>query len=237
MTIIWHPSPNFDARQIEGEADRRLPDLLVMHYTGMETGEAALERLCDPDHEIRVSAHYLVMEDGTIYQMVREEDRAWHAGVSYWQGDTNNNACSVGIEIVNPGHEFGYRPFPQVQMDAVLRLAQGIIARHDIQPQRIVGHSDVAPARKTDPGELFPWRWLAEQGVGFWPEAEDRDSSPATIDFAQLNQVGYGPLDKMQQDESFQKQVIEAFQRRYRPENINGQWDAGCQALLAQLLA
>ena len=158
------PSPNFDERGSDTPVD-----ILLMHYTGMETGAAALSRLCDAD--ARVSAHYTVDEDGTIYAHVPEDKRAWHAGKSYWAGATDINARSIGIEIVNPGHEFGYRAFPDRQIEAVMELSQNIIARHSIPKERVLGHSDVAPARKQDPGELFPWSTLAAAGIGLWPQS------------------------------------------------------------------
>src|SRR5215510_11405009 len=133
----------------------------------METGAAAVARLCDA--EAKVSAHYTVDEDGTIYAHVPEGQRAWHAGASWWAGERNVNGRSIGIEIVNPGHEFGYRSFPDAQIDAVIRLSLEILSRHAIPPERVIGHSDVAPARKQDPGELFPWKTLATAGVGLWP--------------------------------------------------------------------
>src|SRR5262249_6695143 len=142
-------------------------DMLVLHYTGMRTGEAALERLCDP--VAKVSSHYLVEEDGTTWRLVPEEKRAWHAGVSFWAGERDINDFSIGIELVNPGHEFGYRPFPEAQMQALEALARDIVDRHAIRPHRVVGHSDVAPTRKTDPGELFDWARLARKGIGLWP--------------------------------------------------------------------
>src|SRR5690242_5008569 len=152
-------SPNFGQRI--GVAR---PDMIILHYTGMKTGEGAEAWLCTP--ESQVSSHYLVHEDGRIVQMVRESDRAWHAGKSFWGGVTDINSHSIGIEIVNPGHEFGYRSFPPGQIAAVIGLCQGIVARHPIPPQRVLAHSDVATGRKVDPGERFPWRQLAEAGIG-----------------------------------------------------------------------
>jgi N-acetylmuramoyl-L-alanine amidase len=159
--LIFAPSPNFDVRP--GPVD-----VLVLHYTGMQSAGAALERLCDP--VAKVSSHYLVDEDGTAYRLVEEQNRAWHAGVSSWRGVARLNDASIGIEIVNPGHEFGYRAFPEAQMAAVLELCRGIIGRHKIPARNVVAHSDIAPDRKQDPGELFPWRWLAGEGVGLWTD-------------------------------------------------------------------
>ena len=165
MKIEAHPSPNFN--------DRKHPiDMLVLHYTGMETGQAALDRMCDPAAE--VSAHYMIWEDGRIVQLVGEDKRAWHAGVSSWKGEEDLNSRSIGIEIVNGGHDWPLPgevlpPYPQVQIDALIRLTHGILDRWDIPQTRIVGHSDIAPARKTDPGEHFPWAQLARSGIGLWP--------------------------------------------------------------------
>src|SRR6202158_1958167 len=156
------PSPNHDERK-----QGRLPDMIVLHYTGMPTGEAALARLCSSDS--KVSSHYVVFEDGRIVQCVPERLRAWHAGVSSWAGETDINSCSIGIEIVNPGYEFGYRDFPLRQIAAVITLCKTIITlRGPISAERILGHSDVAPARKQDPGEKFPWELLSESGIGHW---------------------------------------------------------------------
>ena len=154
--MIDCPSPNFDER------DARV-SMLVLHYTGMEDAASAIARLRDP--EAKVSCHYLVDEDGRILRLVDEGKRAWHAGRSYWRGIHGVNAASIGIEIVNPGHEFGYRPFPEEQMDALVPLVADIVRRHGIWPSNVVGHSDVAPDRKQDPGELFDWALLARHGV------------------------------------------------------------------------
>src|SRR3954470_15145362 len=155
------PSPNHDARKLG-------IDMLVLHYTGMKTAEDALARLTDPD--AKVSSHYLVSEDGGIDQLVPEARRAWHAGLSSWKGITDINSCSIGVEIVNPGHEFGYRDFPGQQIDAVIALSRDIIARHHIRRERVLAHSDQAPLRKNDPGEKFPWAGLGAAGVGLWIE-------------------------------------------------------------------
>src|SRR6516225_11548293 len=144
-------------------------DMLVLHYTGMESAPAALERLCDPT--ARVSAHYVVEENGRIWRLVPEVRRAFHAGVSCWEGERDLNAVSLGIEIVNPGHEWGYRPFPEAQMASVEHLCRDLVARYPIPPHRVVGHSDIAPERKSDPGELFDWARLARAGIGIWPSA------------------------------------------------------------------
>ena len=163
----------------------------------MKTGEEALARLCDP--QAKVSAHYTVDRDGRVYHHVPEERRAWHAGVAYWAGESNVNGRSIGIELVNPGHEFGYEPFADAQIEALIDLAGGILKRHAIPAARVVGHSDVAPARKTDPGEFFPWAQLADYGIGLWPEHTAK-ALRLPVDIA-LSEIGYGvppAVDSMQ---------------------------------------
>jgi N-acetylmuramoyl-L-alanine amidase len=224
MQRVAAPSPNFDARPPNTPVD-----ILVLHYTGMETAAAAIDRLCDP--EAKLSAHYTVDEDGTVYSHVPEDSRAWHAGVSYWAGARDINARSIGIEIVNPGHEFGYRSFPDRQIEAVIHLANDIFARHPIPPERVLGHSDVAPARKMDPGELFPWGALSLEGIGLWPQTRKAKLPVAFADG--LRAFGYGMSPDMDvPDET----VIAAFQRHWRPVRINGVADAECEAILAALL-
>ena len=204
LDIIDHPSPNCDDRP-EG-----MPiDMLVLHYTGMPTGEEALARLTNIEHE--VSAHYLIEEDGRVFQLVPEAQRAWHAGVSYWRGHKSLNARSIGIELVDPGHDFGYRPFPKLQMMALETLALDILARHSIPPRNVVGHSDIAPTRKNDPGELFDWRSLAAKGIGMWPERAA--NGPYNVMDA-LETVGYETLDYAR--------ALAAFQRHFRPVEIQG---------------
>jgi N-acetylmuramoyl-L-alanine amidase len=216
LKCIDRPSPNHDART------ESPVDILVMHYTGMRTAEEALARLCDP--EAKVSAHYTVDRDGTVYVHLPEERRARHAGVSWWAGVRDVNSRSIGIEIVNPGHEFGYRPFPEAQIAALITLCQGILSRHPIPAARVLGHSDVAPTRKEDPGELFPWKRLAEEGIGLWPEWIESGLDPDA-----LTRFGYDP-------EASQNKVIIAFQRHFRPAKLDGQWDGECARLLAWLL-
>ncbi len=174
LKLISCPSPNHDERPVGGAVD-----ILVLHYTGMKTADEALARLCDP--AAKVSAHYTIGRDGRVFAHVPEERRAWHAGVSYWAGERNVNGRSIGIELVNPGHEFGYEPFPCAQIAALIDLAHGILKRHPIPPHRVLGHSDVAPARKTDPGEFFPWRHLAEFGIGLWPSGRQGRGQPLPI--------------------------------------------------------
>jgi len=214
--VIERPSPNHDER------DGATVDMLVLHYTGMQTAEAALERLCDPS--AKVSAHYTVDEGGTVYAHVPETRRAWHAGVSFWAGVTDVNARSIGIELVNPGHEFGYRAFPEAQVAALIALCQGILSRHSIPSARVLGHSDVAPARKEDPGELLPWARLAKERIGLWPERIESDLGPEA-----LTRYGYDP-------DAPSDTVITAFQRHFRPEKLDGEWDGECAGLLAWLL-
>jgi N-acetylmuramoyl-L-alanine amidase len=226
LNIVERPSPNHDPRA-EGPID-----ILVMHYTGMRTAEEALQRLCDP--EAKVSSHYTVDRDGTIYQHVSEERRARHAGVSYWAGVRDVNSRSIGIEIVNPGHEFGYIPFAEPQIESVIALSQGILSRHAISASRVVGHSDVAPNRKQDPGELFPWAQLAENGIGLWPRTVPAQSAWDSNAFAgDLRRYGYGvppDVDWLLAD------VIAAFQRHFRPSCISGIPDAECAAILHALI-
>ena len=210
-------SPNHDARPAGGAID-----MLVLHYTGMKTAAEAIERLCDPD--VKVSAHYVIDEDGTVWRLVDESRRAWHAGVSSWQGTENINAVSIGIELVNPGHEWGYRAFPEPQMAALERLAREILSRHPVPPDRVVGHSDVAPLRKQDPGELFDWPRVARGGVGLWPTEPAPSPRNAAEAQAMLSAIGYrvpssGALD----DET--RQVLVAFQRRFRPRRVDGGLD------------
>ncbi|MBA2589069.1 MAG: N-acetylmuramoyl-L-alanine amidase [Alphaproteobacteria bacterium] len=217
MKSIDRPSPNHDDRN--GAAI----DMLVLHYTGMASGLAAIDRLCDPS--AKVSAHYTIDEDGTVYAHVPEERRAWHAGVSHWAGVDNLNSGSIGIELVNPGHDYGYRAFPEAQIASLIELCGGILSRHPIPPARVLGHSDVAPARKEDPGELFPWARLAEAGIGLWPQGATSDLGPDA-----LTRYGYDP-------NAPQDKLITAFQRHFRPGNLNGAWDDDCAGLLAGLLA
>ena len=224
LKIVSCPSPNHDARPAGG-----VIDILVLHYTGMKTGEEALARLCDP--AAKVSAHYTIDRDGRIYAHVPEERRAWHAGVSYWAGETNVNARSIGIELVNPGHEFGYVPFTDDQVASLIDLSREILGRHPIPPARVLAHSDVAPARKQDPGELFPWARLADYGIGVWPGSALRASSGRPEDVAaDLARYGYDPEVPLEQ-------VVTAFQRHFRPSCVDGIADEECAALLRDLLA
>ena len=218
--VTDHPSPNFGARP-----DGIVIDMLVIHYTGMRTGATALKWLCDPAAE--VSAHYLIEEDGRLFRLVDEAERAWHAGAGLWRGDSNINDRSIGIELVNPGHEYGYRPFPAAQMAALIGLARDILARHPLPAQNVVGHSDVAPMRKQDPGELFDWRALAAAGIGAWPDAPG-DGEAGDVG-ALLTEIGYDTNDL--------ELALVAFQRRYLPARVDGQLDADVLNQLAAVAA
>jgi N-acetylmuramoyl-L-alanine amidase len=221
MDCIERPSPNFD--------ERALPvSMIVLHYTGMPDCEGALARLCSA--QAKVSAHYCVDEDGTIYRLVDERKRAWHAGKSRWRGVADVNSASVGIEIVNPGHEFGYREFPDEQIAALIPLIASIKERHGISRGNIVGHSDVAPARKEDPGELFPWNALAKRRLAL-PSPTRELVDPFWTDagfILALERFGY--------DVTEEKKAVIAFQRRFRPDRIDGIIDGQCRAKLLALL-
>ena len=221
MIMIDTPSPNFD--------ERLLPiTMIVLHYTGMQDAESAIQRLADP--EAKVSAHYVVAEDGTVVRMVDEAKRAWHAGRSHWRGVTDINSASIGIEIVNPGHEFGYRPFADPQVDAVVRLVSEVKDRHEITRGNIVGHSDIAPTRKRDPGELFPWHRLARLRLAL-PRPTKKLMDP------NWTQGGFLlALERFGYDVSEPMAAIMAFQRRFRPELIDGEIDAECRMILLALL-
>ena len=232
VPIVDLPSPNHDARDCP-------VDTLILHYTGMQTVQAALDRLRAPD--ALVSSHYVVDEDGTVFRLVPEGRRAWHAGVSHWRGHVALNARSIGIEIVNPGHEWGYRDFPVLQLAAVCDLCLLILARHAIPQRNVLAHSDVAPDRKMDPGERFDWRALAENGVGLWPDdAPDLGTTGAIRDAARLRpvrgalaEIGYRVAPEGALDPALSA-VLRAFQRHWRPEAITGQADDGT---LVRLLA
>lgn len=226
LNFLERPSPNFGPRKpVNGDVRVRH---LVMHYTGMKTCDQALERLADPKHE--VSTHYVIAEEGTAYRMVAEDMRAWHAGVCFWHGQRDINSTSIGIEICNPGHEYGYRAFTDVQIDAVTHLARDIMNRHGIASCDVLGHSDIAPGRKTDPGELFPWQQLAEYGIGLWPE--DTVTLPGHADMTgalrRLSEIGYAvPLtpdlgSDILTPASAVTDVIATFQGRYRQSLVDG---------------
>lgn len=227
VNLLDRPSPNHGQRSKPPRID-----MLVLHYTGMTSAEAALDRLCDPT--ARVSAHYVVGEDGTIWRLVSEARRAFHAGRSCWASESDLNLVSIGVEIVNPGHEWGYHRFPEAQMTAVERLCRDLLARHPIPSHRVVGHSDIAPDRKTDPGELFDWPRLARAGIGIWP-APARRQATASIDRAQavagLRAIGYGTPP------ASEELVIAAFQRRFRPACCDGVLDGDTAVRIAEVRA
>lgn len=234
------PSPNVDER-----ADGRRPDLILLHYTGMQSGEAALERLTSA--ESKVSSHYVVFEDGRIIQCVPESKRAWHAGVSRWAGETDINSCSIGVEIVNPGHEFGYADFPLRQTAAVIALCKSIMTRRGpISPDRVLGHSDVAPTRKQDPGEKFPWDRLSDSGVGLWVRAAPLGLEGTTLrpgDSGEmvsrlqraLQQYGYG-IDENGHYDDLTRDVVIAFQRHFRQALVDGIADPSTLLTLRRLV-
>ncbi|HEX5380502.1 MAG TPA: N-acetylmuramoyl-L-alanine amidase [Phenylobacterium sp.] len=235
MTFIEAPSPNFEARKTP-------PDMIVLHYTGMPTGEGALARLRDPAS--KVSAHYVVEEDGRVFRLVPEERRAWHAGLSSWKGETDINGRSIGVEIVNPGHEFGYRAFPEAQVAAVIALLADIRDRWSVADGFIVGHSDVAPDRKEDPGELFPWKRLAEAGHGLWveppaapgaPLGEGEEGAGVFALQAGFTRLGYDCAPSGRFD-AHTAAVVRAFQRHWRQEIVDGIADGETRARLIALL-
>ncbi|NKB54865.1 MAG: N-acetylmuramoyl-L-alanine amidase [Alphaproteobacteria bacterium] len=214
-----HLSPNHGPRATDA-----VIDMLVLHYTGMVDADAALQRMTDSASE--VSAHYMIDEDGKVFRLVDEERRAWHAGVAQWRGHDDINGRSIGIELVNPGHEFGYRAFPEPQMAALISLATAIVGHHSIPPRNVVGHSDVAPSRKEDPGELFDWKRLATAGLGLWPA--EASGEPDDVP-AMLASYGY--------DISDIDAAVTAFQRHFRTERIDGVADETCARRLAGLLS
>lgn len=235
MELIEAPSSNYDVRHGP-------PDMLVLHYTGMKTGADALARMLDPD--AKVSAHYMVEEDGRIFRLVPEERRAWHAGVSFWQGEQDCNGVSVGVEIVNQGHEFGYHPFPAAQIRSVIALVADIRSRWTIPDHRIVGHSDIAPFRKRDPGELFPWKRLAKAGHGLWAEPPPAPGAPLALGDegpgvlvlqGGLARLGYDAARSGVFDQACATTVT-AFQRHWRPEKVDGIADGETRARLMALL-
>ncbi len=235
MNFIEAVSPNFNERTVP-------PDMLVLHYTGMQSGPEALARLCD--EQSKVSSHYLVEEDGRVFRLVPEERRAWHAGVSFWKGESDINGRSIGVEIVNPGHEFGYRPFPEAQIAAVIELVADIRTRWSIEDSRIIGHSDVAPDRKQDPGELFPWKQLAQAGHGLWvepdaapglPLSEGEEGAGVFALQAGFTRLGYDCAPSGKYD-AHTTAVVRAFQRHWRQEQVDGIADGMTRARLIALL-
>jgi N-acetylmuramoyl-L-alanine amidase len=238
LEAVWHSSPNFELRRCDAR-----PHILLLHYTGMETAERALYWLCA--EESRVSCHYLVDEEGRITQLVREDMRAWHAGHACWQGETDINSASIGIEIHNPGPGWGYPDFPEAQMRTVESLSRDIISRHGIAPHHVLGHSDVAPLRKSDPGEKFDWARLARAGIGHWvtPAPVEGDDGLGLGDTGNevgglqrlLAAYGYNIMENNVFDEETEKAVI-AWQRHFRPSLVNGRADRSTFDTLDRLL-
>jgi N-acetylmuramoyl-L-alanine amidase len=235
-----HASPNIEPRK-----NCARPDMLILHYTGMYSAEKAIEWLARP--ESKVSCHYVVGRDGHVTQMVAEDMRAWHAGVSRWAGETDLNSRSIGIEIDNPGHELGYLEFPEPQMRAVERLAADIVSRHSIAADRVLAHSDVAPLRKIDPGEKFDWARLARSGIGLWVEPAPLKRGDAGIGPGysgeliyvvqeMLQRYGYGINESGDLDPPTEA-TIRAFQRHFRPSRVDGRIDQSTITTLERLLA
>jgi N-acetylmuramoyl-L-alanine amidase len=224
LRVVHRPSPNVNERP-EGT----VIDTLVMHYTGMPDAESAMELLTDPNREKRVSAHYTLDTDGTVYAHVPEAARAWHAGVSHWRGKDDLNSRSIGIEVQNPGHELGYAAFPRRQIDALIGLAKGILSRWPIPPRNVIGHSDIAPGRKVDPGEKFPWRRLARNGIGFYPAMRGEAVREADVPRL-LARIGYGVGLEGGPD---LKVVLSAFQMHWAPHRTDGVADTRTLKALA----
>lgn len=236
----FHPSPNFEPRRGSGG-----PSILLLHYTGVATAAKAIDWLSRA--ESKVSAHYVLDEAGFLTQMVAEDKRAWHAGLAVWEGETDINSASIGIEVQNPGHEFGYPDFPETQLRVLEALCRDIIDRHGIRPERVLAHSDVAPARKIDPGEKFPWARFAAAGIGHWvtPEAVNwadpgiaRDAAGPLVADVQmlLARYGYG-IEATGVFDPRTEFVVKAFQRHFRPERVDGRIDQSTITTLERLLA
>lgn len=238
LRIEGLPSPNY------GDRTSAPTDILLLHYTGMPNDSQALKWLCDP--QSNVSSHYFVHADGRVLRLVPEERRAWHAGASLWGGANDINSRSIGIEIANAGHPGGLPDYPDVQIEALIALCQGILKRHPIPPYRVLGHSDVAPGRKLDPGELFPWERLAAAGVGHFVEASPSEDGPvlkrgdtgAKVEALQglLALYGYG-IEVSEEFDQRTQDVVEAFQRHFRPARVDGVADRSTVETLQQLLA
>ena len=230
MPIInYYPSANFNERIAEGTGPVKI-DILVIHYTGMLPENSALDWLCNP--ESKVSAHYLIDEKGSIFNLVPVLMRAWHAGKSYWRGATDINSRSIGIELVNPGHDFGYRDFSLNQVNSLIYLANKLLLQYTIPPRNVLGHSDISPSRKIDPGERFPWKKLAEQGIGLWPnQKKSNNTEMSNKNFIKiLNSYGYDT------DNNSLSDLVTAFQRHFRPELCDGIVDKETQVQLENLM-
>ena len=231
-------SPNFDER-----TGLARPDMIVLHYTGMQFSQDAIMRLCEP--AARVSSHYVVVENGSIVQLVPEVKRAWHAGISSWGGDADINSRSIGIEICNPGHDFGYPEFPPRQIAAVITLCRSIMTRNIVRPENVVAHSDVAPSRKQDPGEKFPWKRLAQSGIGLWaepvaitegPALKPEDTGDKVTDLQKaLTEYGYG-VDINGTYDAATRDAVTAFQRHFRQAKVDGVCDTSTRETLRKVL-
>lgn len=240
LNIVHRASPNFDQR-----ASDQAPKMLVFHYTGMESNIEAIKRLCDP--KSMVSAHYVIEEDGTCSQLVDEAYRAWHAGESSWAGNHDINSCSIGIELCNPGHDWGYRHFPEEQMRTLINLSKGILHRNSISSYLVLGHSDIAPHRKMDPGEFFDWERLANHGIGVWPSktvVADKTiwSGTTPIEPSDIRRIqkkladfGYniGITGELNQETAA---VAKAFQRHFQTNKIDGELNNHMETILDNLL-
>lgn len=232
-------SPNFNERP-----KGTLIDTIIIHYTGMKTAVEAIERLCNP--ESKVSSHYVIDEDGEITHLVPDEKRAWHSGVSFWRGRENVNDFSIGIELVNPGHEFGYRPFAIKQLESLVRLCQELIEKHPIEKRNVIGHSDIAPTRKEDPGELFDWKMISEEGIGLWPDMPGNvkddvllkpGDSGVKVKKLQKRLAEYGyKIEETGEYGIETAYVVTAFQRHFVPLNLGKPWGAVEEIALKQLL-
>jgi N-acetylmuramoyl-L-alanine amidase len=238
--VVVHPAAN-----VEDRRDGRKPDILLLHYTGMRSASKAVEWLARADS--KVSCHYVIDEAGRITQMVPEAKRAWHAGVSCWHGDTDINSASIGIEIHNPGHDMGYPDFPRAQLDSVTRLGLDIVKRQGIPPERVLAHSDIAPQRKIDPGEKFPWQRLADAGLGHWVPPSPLRAGGSALQLgasgpavgaaqAQLAAYGYDVVPTGTYGDRT-AQVVRAFQRHFRPNLVDGRLDLSSLATLERLIA
>lgn len=228
--MIITPSPNCDDRM-----DGAIINTIVIHYTGMKTAQEALDRLRDTSSS--VSAHYLIDEEGELYRLVEEEDRAWHAGVSHWRGMDGLNQHSIGIELVNPGEEHGYKPFPKAQMHTLVKLCNDLIDVHPIQDRNIIGHADIAPTRKADPGEKFDWQWLSEAGIGLYPftHGGQTDSPVYDVPWEKMSELLIKLGYKCESEEATWA-ALKAFQRHWRPVLVNGQPDRDTLLRLRTLL-
>ena len=239
LATAFRPSPNHGER-VAGQR----PDCMVLHYTGMASKASAIDWLCDPASQ--VSCHYVVDEGGAVLQLVPEERRAWHAGLSYWRGRTDLNSASIGVEIVNTGHEGGLPSYPDMQIEAVIALCLDVAGRHHIPRDAILAHSDIAPGRKRDPGERFPWKRLHDRGLGLWvpprpwrdgPALRPGDAGEGVADFqSALRLHGYG-LERTGIFDVATEKVVRAFQLHFRPERVDGVADGGTLDTLAALSA